>query len=97
MTNGFRFSEGLPMFKERMRTIPHAADDLKTLAGEKLAWLDDQIDGRQWICGDRFTLADIHLYAFLAFGANVGQPLDSSLRNLPSWFERVGQRPSADA
>ncbi len=97
MTNGFRYSLGLPMFKDRMRCIPQAADDLKTLAQEKLTWLDGLIAGRTWIAGDRFTLADILLYCFLAFGAAVGQPIAAQNKNIAAWFERVKARPSAAA
>jgi glutathione S-transferase len=97
LANGFRYAEGLPLFKDRIRVIPHAADDLKALAREKLAWLDDLMDGRTWICGDRFTLADILLFAFVDFGGQVGQPLPDGLAWLPGWFERVGKRPSAEA
>ncbi len=97
MANGFRFAEGLQMFQGRMRCIPQAAQDLKTLAKEKLAWLDERIAGRQWIVGDRFTLADVMLYAFLDFGAQVGQPLDPANANLTAWLDRVKTRPSVAA
>jgi len=97
MANGFRFSEGLGLFKDRVRCIPHAADDLKTVAKEKLAWLDGLIAGREWIVGDRFTLADILLFGFLEFGAQVGQPLDAANKNLAAWQARVAARPSAAA
>jgi glutathione S-transferase len=97
MANGFRYAEGLGMFQSRMRCIPHAAEDLKTLAKEKLVWLDGRIEGREWIVGDRFTLADILLFAFLEFGAQVGQPLDPANANLAAWFERVKARPSVAA
>ena len=97
LANGFRFSEGLPLFKDRIRTIPEAAEGLKATAREKLEWLDGQIAGRQFICGDRFTLADIHLYCFLEFGKAVGQPFDESLPSIGPWFTRVAARPSARA
>ena len=97
MANGFRFSEGLGLFKDRVRCIPHAADDLKTVAKEKLAWLDGLIAGREWIVGERFTLADILLFGFLEFGAQVGQPLDAANANLTAWQARVAARPSAAA
>jgi glutathione S-transferase len=97
MANGFRFSEGLRLFQNRVRCIPQAADDLKAVAREKLAWLDGLIDGRQWITGDRFTMADILLYAFVDFGGGVGQPLDPANKNLTAWKERVAERPSAKA
>jgi glutathione S-transferase len=97
MANGFRYAEGHGMFKDRMRTIPHAADDLKTIAKEKLAWLNEKMDGREFVVGDRFTLADIMLFCFLAFGASVGQPLAPENKNIAAWFERTKTRPSVAA
>lgn len=97
LANGFRFAEGLPMFKDRLFTIPHAADDLKKLAQERITWLDQQMEGKQFVCGDRFTLADILLFCFLAFGTQVGQPLNEDNKNIMAWFERVKGRPSAAA
>jgi glutathione S-transferase len=97
LTAGFRYAEGLKMFSRRMRCIPQAADDLKAIAKEKLAWLDSQIAGRTFICGDRLTLADILLFAFLQFGASVRQPLDPANTNLTAWYDRMAARPSAGA
>ena len=97
LTNGFRFSEGLALFKDRVRTMPDAAADLKTLAQERLTWLDGLLDNKNYLCGDRFTLADVLLFCFLEFGGQVGQPLDSSNGNIVTWFERVKSRPSASA
>jgi glutathione S-transferase len=97
MANGFRYAEGLRMFESRVRCLPEAAAGLKTLAREKLAWLNEQIEGREWIVGDRFTLADIMLFAFLDFGAQVGQGLDPANANLAAWWDRVKTRPSVAA
>ncbi len=97
LTNGFRYSEGLPIFKDRMQTIPEAADGLKSIAQEKIAWLDGQIEGNEFICGDRFSLADIMLYCFLEFGAQVGQPLNDQNTNIMAWYERVAGRASSGA
>jgi glutathione S-transferase len=97
MANGFRYSEGLPLFQTRIKVIPQAADDLKEIAREKLEWLDGQIAGRDFIVGDRFTMADILLFGFVEFGASVGQPLDEKLENLQSWYARVAARPSVEA
>jgi glutathione S-transferase len=97
MANGFRFGEGLQLFQNRVRTIPEASAGLKETAKEKLAWLDGLVAGRQWIVGDRFTLADILLYVFVEFGAQVGQPLDPANKNLADWKHRVAARPSVAA
>jgi glutathione S-transferase len=97
MANGFRYAEGLAMFKDRVHVIPQAADDLKATAREKLAWLDGLMAGKDFLAGDRFTLADVILYSFVDFAAGVGQPRDPALENLEAWFARVSARPSAEA
>ncbi len=97
LANGFRYSDGLPMFKDRMRTIPEAADSLKALAQEKISWLDGQMADKTWVCGDRFSLADILLFVFLEFGAQVGQPLNEDNKNIMAWYARVGERASSSA
>jgi glutathione S-transferase len=97
LTAGFRYSQGLKMFQNRMRCIPQAADDLKAIAKDKLAWLEAQIGGRTFICGEKLTLADILLFAFLQFAAQVKQPLDPANTKLAAWYERMAARPSAAA
>ncbi len=97
MTNGFRFSQGIKLFQNRIHVIPQAADDLKLVAQKNLTWLNGQMEGKTWICGNRFTLADVHLYCFLAFGAAVGQPMNPENANITAWFERVKSRPSSAA
>ena len=97
MANGFRYSQGLPLFKDRIPTAPEAADGLKRVAQDRLLWLDKQIAGRQWICGDRFTYADIHLFAFLDFGKQVGQPINPDAKTVSAIYERAKARESAKA
>jgi glutathione S-transferase len=97
LTQGYRYGDAAKFFARRMRIIPQASDDLKALAREKLAWLDGLVEGRTFICGDRLTLADILLFAFMQFAATVGQPLDPANANLTAWYDRMAARPSAAA
>jgi glutathione S-transferase len=97
MANGFRFSTGLQLFQNRVHCIPQAADDLKAIAAERLTWLDGLVAGRDFIVGDRITVADILLFGFIEFGAQVGQPLAASNKTLTAWRERMAARPSAAA
>jgi glutathione S-transferase len=62
-----------------------------------LQWLNGQIAGKDYLCGKRFTLADILLFCWLDFGSQVGQPLDAANTNIAAWFARVGERPSVKA
>ncbi len=97
LANGFRFAEGLKLFQHRIHTIPHAADDLKKIAQQKLTWLNGLMEGGEFVCGKRITLADILLFAFLDFGRSVGQPIDPANANIVAHFERMKARPSAAA
>jgi len=97
MTNGFRYSDGIRMFEKRMHCIPAAAEDLKQIAQEKLTWLDGQIAGRTFICGDRLSLADILLFGFVDFFAGLKQPINPENKNIVAWHARMKARPSAAA
>tara|TARA_B110000046_G_scaffold178689_1_gene206832 strand:- start:597 stop:1184 length:588 start_codon:yes stop_codon:yes gene_type:complete len=97
MTLAFRSAEAIGLFKDRYRVIPHAADDLKATVQDSWAWLEPQMAGKTFVCGDRFTLADIQLFAFADFGALIGQGIPESLPNLQAWFKRVTERPSVAA
>ena len=97
LTNGFRSAEGYEFFKERLHLIPQAADDLKAIAQERLAWLDQQLEGKEFICGDRLTLADIMLYCFLNFGATVGQPINEGNKNITALYAKLDSLDSASA
>lgn len=95
--NGFRYAEGLKMFESRFRCIPEAADGLKAIAQDKLTWFDGQLAGKQFLCGDRVTMADILMFAFVEFAAMVGQAINPDNKNVVAWFERMKARPSAAA
>ena len=97
LITGFRYSEGLELFKSRMQTIPEAADGLKAIAQEKIAWLDTEMEGKNYICGDRFSLADVMLFCFLTFGETVGQTVNAKNLNIISWLSRIKARSSASA
>lgn len=98
LANGFRAAEGRRIFENRMKLVgAEGAAELKAIARDRLLWLDGQMQGQEFICGDRFSLADVLLFAFLAFGAQVGQPIPDEATWVKTWFARVQARPSAGA
>jgi glutathione S-transferase len=97
LANGYRFGEAVDFFKKRIPVAPEASPGLKMIAANRLQWLNGQMAGKDYLCGKRFTLADILLYCWLDFGGKVGQPLDPANTNIVAWFERVGKRESAKA
>jgi glutathione S-transferase len=95
--NGFRFAEGLQLFKDRVPCEPEAAPGLKRITQARLKWLDGLISGRDFIVPNRFTIADIILYCALDFASGVGQPINPENKNVTAWFNRIDERPSAKA
>lgn len=97
LTNGFRYAEGLPLFESRMRCLPEAAAGLKAVAQDGVRWLDPLIADRDFIAGDTLSLADLLLFAFLDFGASVGQPIDPAATHVQRWYDRMKSRPGMTA
>jgi glutathione S-transferase len=101
MANGFRATQGRPMFEPRFPIMSESGgEELKAIAAKKLLWLYALMSARgvgDFVCGDRFTLADILLFCFVEFGGQVGQPLPAGAVWLPAWHARVAARPSAAA
>jgi glutathione S-transferase len=98
LANGYRYGEGLKFFEKRIPVAAEASPGLKKVAANRLQWLNGQMaDGREYLCGQRFTLADILLYCWVEFGNQVGQPLDPANTHIVAWLARVGQRPSVKA
>jgi len=95
--NAFHYAEGLERFRDRIPVVPEAADGLKRVARDRTAWLDSMLTHAEpYLCGSRFTAADIWLYVWLDFGRASGQPMDDSLPFIGPWFERMAARPSAE-
>lgn len=94
--NAYHYAEGLQRFRPRIPVVPEAADGLKRVAQDRLRWLDAMLDPGPWLCGTRFTAADIWLYVWLDFGQSVNQPFDHDLPRIGPWFDRVQRRPTAE-
>lgn len=94
--NAYHYAEGLQRFESRIPVLPEAAEGLKTVAQDRLRWLDGMFGSGPYLCGERFSAADIWLYVWLDFGASVNQPFDRELPRIGPWFERMATRPSAE-
>ena len=55
--------------------------------------LDDELEGKQYLCGDRFSAADIHFYGLVKIMTfTVPFVLDKSRKNVVNYFERMDAR-----
>ena len=62
-----------------------------------LAKLEKQLDGRAFVTGDRFTIADISALVFVDFAMWFKVEIPANANNLKRWHESVSSRPSARA
>lgn len=93
--NAYHYSEGIERFRPRIPVLPEAANGMKSIAQDRLRRLDGMFGSGPYLCGERFSAADIWLYVWLDFGASVKQPFDRTLPKIGPWFERVAARASA--
>ena len=56
--------------------------------------LDRELASRDYIAGDRFTIADITAFVACQFMKPARISMDAAHGSLKAWFERVGARPS---
>jgi glutathione S-transferase len=89
MMMAYRNSEGADFFKSRMRIQPEIGAPLKLVAADGLVWLDQQMQGCDFICGDQLTYVDCAFYPLVAFLAKVSQPIDPALENLTAYMQRL--------
>lgn len=97
MANGYRFGEAVRFFQKRIPVAPEASPGLKQIAANRLQWLNGQLDGKEFVCGARFTVADLLLFCWVDFFGQNGQPLDPANTKVATLVERVRARPSAGA
>jgi glutathione S-transferase len=76
---------------------PAMPEEAKALAraklGEKLAWVDQQLAGRDYLMGEGFTVADGYLFTVAGWGKYVGVDI-APLPNLSAYMARVAARPA---
>lgn len=58
---------------------------------------DRGLDGREWLDGERYTIADIVLLTTIDFATFIGVPMPEELTALRAWHERATARPSSQA
>jgi glutathione S-transferase len=83
-----------PMFNPAFDDNAKAAFKAKLL--ERFKWVDQQLEGKQYLMGDGFTVADAYLFTVASWGAYVGVDL-SGLKNVSAYQARVAARPAVQA
>ena len=73
--------------------IPYAIERYEKETGRLYRVLDKHLDGRAFIAGEEYSIADIACYPWIVTGDFHGQDMDR-LANLKTWCERIAARPA---
>jgi glutathione S-transferase len=88
----------LPFFATRRVQVAAFGEAERQVVPEKWAWLDAELaDGRRFIAGDGFSMADITGMAASLLGEFLKIEIPPALNNVRGWDERVRARASWSA
>jgi len=83
-----------PLFNPEM---PDAAKAIFTKKlGDRLAWVDKQLTGKDYLMGKNFSVADAYLFTVTGWGKYLSISIDH-LPNLSAFMARMGARPAVQA
>jgi glutathione S-transferase len=79
---------------------PAMPDDGKAVirakAASKLQWVDERLEGKQYLMGDAFTIADAYLFTVTNWTGHTGIDI-SGMKNLSAFQARMAARPAVQA
>ena len=81
---GVLFNPGMP---EEAKSV------MRTKLDGRFKWVDSQLEGKQYLMGDSFTLPDAYLFTITNWGSRVGVDT-SELKNLTAFQARMAARPA---
>ncbi len=87
-----------PIFQGRFKQFPEYGEVQRAIVYQRLERMDRELNGHQFVAGDRFTIADITALVAIDIGGRLGDiKIASKLANLTHWHDAVSRRPSAAA
>lgn len=77
--------------------MPEEAKSLmRTKASSRLQWVDEQLEGKQYLMGDAFSVADPYLFTVTNWTKRVGIDI-AGLKSLGAFQTRMAARPAVQA
>ena len=89
--SGFRNTEGADFFRPRMRIDETIGVPMKRNAEDGMRWLDGELAGQDFICGDELRYVDCIFYPLVSFISNVSLPISEGLKNLTAYMQRLSE------
>lgn len=80
-----------PLFNAAMPE--EAKAQFRAKLGERFKWVDEQLEGKQFLMGEQFTVADAYMFTVSNWGQYVGVEV-SGFPNLVAYRARIAARPT---
>lgn len=91
------FRNSHEFWKGRIPQAPEYAEIMRGVVAARLAWFDRELATREFIAGDRFTIADITARCAIDFGKPVQIRVGDDTPHLKRWYDAMSARPSFKA
>ena len=91
------FRHGHPAMAHLEDQVPEWSEANKPKVVKFLRWLDIQIAGKEFICSDRYTVADITAFICFEFAKWPKISIPDDCEKLNKYYKRLLDRPSAKA
>ncbi len=95
LPTGMCFQHTSGYFKDRMNPVKEWGEECRVNVEKFLHFLNKHLEGRNYICGDQFTAADINAFVTVAFNKVNQISIHPEQTHLRAWFDRIKARPSA--
>jgi glutathione S-transferase len=88
-------AEAIFIHNKGWRTFaPERLAQMRQQIQDSLSRVEKQLQGKQYLVRDTFTLADICFAPRIIMLDELGTPLNSAYKNVPAWIERIKERES---
>jgi GST-like protein len=92
-TQGPHFGQVEHWFRFAETPNPEALARHRLIANKTIKYLNDQLIGKQYICGETYSIADIALFPWLHIHDHLGLSLEKA-EHLACWLDRIRNRPA---
>ncbi len=88
--------EGIDFYRGHRIPLPEQLNSDKYLANTGLNRLDSDLEGKRYLCGERFSMADVVLYGFMnSMSSSINWLNPEGRKNIFSWYDNISERESA--
>jgi glutathione S-transferase len=94
---GMVWAHSHELTRARIKQITEMGEQSRKVVAQRYDWLDRELEGKQFIAGDQYSIADITAMVVLDFAKFNNISIQPEHKNLARWHQAVSSRPSAAA